>query len=110
MVTSERARSVNASAAPRVPAQGELHCTSRMLKKSSNRLLTRAAQKRDSVLPGSYRAATVRERSPASLFQHPASFSYWEARESNACCISSRRLTASERGSGAAIIGLPTTR
>ena len=44
-----------------------------MLKKAPNRLLTRAAQKRDSVLPGSYRAATARERSPASPFQHRAS-------------------------------------
>jgi len=34
-----------------------------MLKKAPNRLLTRAAQKRDS-MPGSYRGATVRERSP----------------------------------------------
>ena len=36
-----------------------------------NRLLARAAQQSDSVLPGSYRAATVRERSPAGLFRHP---------------------------------------
>jgi len=46
-------------------------------RKAENRLLTRAAQKRDYVIADTYRAATVRERSPARLFQHPAR-AYWE--------------------------------
>jgi hypothetical protein len=44
-----------------------------MLKKDKDRLLTRAAQKHTCVFATSYRAATVRERSPRRLFQHPAS-------------------------------------
>src|SRR5688572_21844006 len=40
-----------------------------MLKQAANRLLTRAAQQRDFVLPRSWRAATIGERSPAGLDQ-----------------------------------------
>jgi hypothetical protein len=46
--------------------------TSRVLKKSEDRLLTRAARKRGHAFAGNYRAATVRERKSAGLFQHPA--------------------------------------
>jgi hypothetical protein len=79
--------------------------TTRMLKKGKDRLLTRAAQKHACVATScraatvretraaqkhacvfatSYRAATVRERPPRRLFQHPArilfaAFSFWVA-------------------------------
>jgi hypothetical protein len=43
-----------------------------MLKKAKTRLLTRAAQNRDSVFTGAYRAATVRESVADGLFQQPA--------------------------------------
>jgi hypothetical protein len=43
-----------------------------MLKKAKNRLLTRAAQNRDCVFAGAYRAATVRESVADGLFQQPA--------------------------------------
>jgi len=52
-----------------------------MLKNAPSRLLTCTAHKRDSVLLRTYRAATVRERSSASLFQHPAR----ESSASKAC-------------------------
>ena len=39
-----------------------------MLKKAKTRLLTRAAQNRDCVFRGAYRAATVRETVPHGLF------------------------------------------
>ena len=42
------------------------------LRSSRNRLLTRAAQKPVPVLTATYRAATVRERSPEHLFPQPA--------------------------------------
>jgi Cu/Ag efflux protein CusF len=44
-----------------------------MLKKGKDRLLTRAAQKHTCVFATRYRAATVKERSPRRLFQHPVS-------------------------------------
>ncbi len=43
-----------------------------MLKKAINRLLTRAAQNRDWLFACVYRAATVRESVPKSLFHQPA--------------------------------------
>ncbi len=43
----------------------------RVLKKAINRLLTRATQNRDCVFACVYRAATVRESVPKSLFQQP---------------------------------------
>jgi hypothetical protein len=43
-----------------------------MLKKAKTRLLTRAAQNRDCVFRGAYRAATVREPVPYGTFQQPA--------------------------------------
>ena len=43
----------------------------RLPKKPENRLLTRAARKRSYVFAGGYRTATVTERGPDSLFQHP---------------------------------------
>jgi hypothetical protein len=46
-------------------------------KKAKNRLLTRAAQNRECVFAGVYRAATVRESVSKSLFQHPANGKPW---------------------------------
>jgi hypothetical protein len=46
-----------------------------MLKKAKTRLLTRAAQNRDCVFRGAYRAATVREPVPYGLFQQPPKLS-----------------------------------
>ncbi len=46
-----------------------------MLKKAINRLLTRAAQNRDCVFACVYRAATVREPVPKSLFHQPVKWS-----------------------------------
>jgi hypothetical protein len=42
-----------------------------MLKKAKNRLLTRAAQDRECVFAGVYRAATVRKSVTDGLFQQP---------------------------------------
>ena len=54
------------------PVNGIDNISSRMLKKAINRLLTRAAQNRDCVFACVYRAATVREPVPKSLFHQPA--------------------------------------
>jgi hypothetical protein len=56
----------------RKDAFNDASTSSRLLKKGKDRLLTRAAQKLTCVFATSYRAATVRERSPRRLFQHPA--------------------------------------